>query len=228
MAIVSGTSFTVLLAFLILSAFQNYNGAKAGAASEANAVLDMARDAALFPVAQRDRLRSDFVCYGRAVVNHEWPAMRDGASSPLVDDWIAEFRREFGQLRVSSLRDQAAFEDLLSEAIARTNGRLQRLSDDTPSIPTPLWVALLFAGCVAVSMQLGMVDRDERFVIQALQVGGVAAIVTTGLLMINFLDHPYAQDVGGLQPSAMRHALVEIQGLEPKFPITCSVSGQPT
>jgi uncharacterized RDD family membrane protein YckC len=32
MAIVSGTSFTVLLAFLILSAFQNYNGAKAGAA----------------------------------------------------------------------------------------------------------------------------------------------------------------------------------------------------
>jgi hypothetical protein len=228
MAIVSGTSFTVLLAFLILSAFQNFNGAKAGAALEANAVVDMARDAALFPVPQRDRLRSDFVCYGRAVVNHEWATMRHGDSSPLVDDWIAELRREFGQLRVRSLRDQAAFEDLLTEAIARTNGRIQRLSDDTPSIPTPLWVALLFAGCVAVSLQLGMVDREERFVVQGLQVGGVAAIVTTGLLMVNFLDHPYAQDVGGLQPNAMRHAIVQIQDLDPKFPIQCSVNGQPT
>src|SRR5947209_6796355 len=34
MAIVVGTSFAVLLAFLMLAAFQTYNGAKTGAASE--------------------------------------------------------------------------------------------------------------------------------------------------------------------------------------------------
>jgi hypothetical protein len=71
MAIVSGTSFTVLLAFLILSAFQNYNGAKAGAASEAAAVLDMARAASLLPAPDRDRLLSTYICYGRAVVSEE-------------------------------------------------------------------------------------------------------------------------------------------------------------
>src|SRR5205085_12633643 len=85
MAIVAGTSNAVLPAFVILAAFQTYSGARSGAASEANAVLDMARTAALFPGMQRDRLRSDFVCYGRAVVNEEWPAMRNGHSSPLVD-----------------------------------------------------------------------------------------------------------------------------------------------
>jgi hypothetical protein len=227
MAIVSGTSFTVLLAFLILSAFQNYNGAKAGAASEADAVLDMARAASLFPASQRDQLRSDLSCYGRAVVSQEWPAMRRGQSSPLVDDWIGAIRAEFGRLRVHTLRDQAAFEDLLTEAIARTNGRQQRLADATPSIPTPLWVALLFAGCVAVSLQLGMADRDERFFVQGLQVGGVAAIVTTGLLMVSFLDHPYAQSVGGIQPSSMRHALVLIQNLEPRVQPACTDSGRP-
>src|SRR5436305_14916721 len=89
MAIVAGTTNAVLLAFVILAAFQTYNGAKAGAASEANAVLDMARTAALFPGVQRDRLRSDFVCYGRAVVNEEWPAMRNGHSSPLGDYWVS-------------------------------------------------------------------------------------------------------------------------------------------
>src|SRR5215472_15357670 len=82
---VTGTLFAVVLAFVILAAFQTYNGARAGAQSEAAALLDMARAAALFPPAQRDELRGDFVCYGRAVVNQEWPAMRHGHSSPLVD-----------------------------------------------------------------------------------------------------------------------------------------------
>src|SRR5262249_38423642 len=47
---VTGTLFAVVLAFVILAAFQTYNNAKAGAQSEATAVLDMARTAALFPV----------------------------------------------------------------------------------------------------------------------------------------------------------------------------------
>src|SRR5215470_6717566 len=55
--IVAGTMFAVLLAFVILAAFQTYNGAKVGAASEAAAVLDMARTAALFPPHQRNQLR---------------------------------------------------------------------------------------------------------------------------------------------------------------------------
>jgi hypothetical protein len=109
MAIVSGTSFTDLLAFLILAAFQTYSGAKTGAATEADAVLDMVRTASLFPASQRDQLRSDLTCYGRATVSHEWPAMGHGQSSPLVDNWIARYRAELEQLSVRSLRDQAAF-----------------------------------------------------------------------------------------------------------------------
>ena len=45
---VIGTLFAVLLAFVILAAFQTYNSAKTGSAADANAVLDMARTAALF------------------------------------------------------------------------------------------------------------------------------------------------------------------------------------
>ena len=79
-----------------------------------------------------------------------------------------------------SFSAQAALEDLLTLAQARTAGRQQRLSDDTPAIPTPLWAALIFVGFVAVSLQLGMADRGERLRIQGLQVAGVAAVVTTG------------------------------------------------
>src|SRR5215475_1237263 len=92
MVTVTGTLFAVVVAFVIFAAFQTYDGAKSGAQSEATAVLDMARTAAFFPHSQRDQLRSDLVCYGRAVVEQEWPAMRNGHSSPLVDYWIGAYR----------------------------------------------------------------------------------------------------------------------------------------
>jgi hypothetical protein len=227
MPLVVGTSFSVLLAFLALAAFQTYTGARTGAASEANALLDMARTAALFPAAERDQLRSDFVCYGGAVVHEEWPAMRDGRSSPLVDYWVTAYRAEFGRLTVRSPREQVAFQDLLTQAATRTTGRQQRLSDDTPTVPIALWLGLVFVGCVAVALQLGMVDPGEPLRVQGLQVGGVAAVVATGLLIINFLDHPYAPHLGGIQPASMRHTLVQARNLNPGLPPACSASGRP-
>jgi hypothetical protein len=227
MAIVGGTSFAVLFAFLMVTAFQTYNGAKTGAASEANAVLVMARTAPLFPGAQRDELRSDLVCYSRAVVNVEWPAMRAGHSSALVDYWIAAYRAEFGRITVRSPRQQIAFQDLLNQAAVRTAGRQGRLSDDHAIVPTPLWVALLFVGCVAVALQLGMADPKERLLVQGLQIGGIAAIVATGVLIINFLDHPFTLHVGGIQPTAMRHTLVLAHTLDPSLHPPCTASGRP-
>lgn len=106
----TGTLFAVVLAFIILAAFQTYDGARAGAATEANSLLDMFRTAALYPVGQRDRLRADFVCYARTVVNEEWPAMRHGASSPLVDYWVGAYRTQFGRLALRSAREQFGFQ----------------------------------------------------------------------------------------------------------------------
>lgn len=224
---VTGTLFAVVLAFVILAAFQTYNGARAGAQSEAAVVLDMARTAALFPPAQRDELRNDFACYGLAVVGQEWPAMRHGHSSPLVDHWINSYRAVFDRLDLGTTREQLAFQELLNQAATRTAGRQQRLADDTSSVPTPLWLALVFGGCVAVALQLSMADPRERVLVQSVLVGGFASVVVAGLLIVNFLDHPYQRHVGGIQPTAMRQTLVMLRNLEPGLHLGCSQTGEP-
>jgi len=223
--IVAGTMFAVLLAFVTLAAFQTYNGAKTGAASEADAVLDMARTAALFPPPQRDQLRADFVCYGRAVVREEWPAMRAGRPSPLVEHWIGAYRALFGRLALNSPREQLGFQDLLNLANNRTAGRQQRLSEDTPSVPTPLWLALVLGGCIVIALQLGMAGSGVR--VHALLVAGLAALIASGLLVVYLLDHPYHSHVGGIQPGAMRRTLVMVRNLEPNLALSCSATGRP-
>lgn len=227
MVTVAGTLFAVVLAFVILSAFQTYGGARTGAQSEAEAVLDMARAAALFPPAQRHELRADLVCYGRAVVHQEWPAMAEGHSSPLVDYWINAYRGLFGRFDLGSPRERLAFQELLSLTEDRTSGRQQRLNDDTPAVPTPLWVVLIFVGCVAVALQFSMADPRERVSVHRLLVAGLAGVVAAGLLIVYLLDHPYQGHTGDIQPSAMRNTLVMMQDLDPGLPVPCSRAGRP-
>jgi hypothetical protein len=185
----------------------------------------MSRTAAYYPPSQRDELRSDFVCYGRAVVDQEWPAMRHGHPSPLVDYWIEAYRAAFERLDLSSPREQLGFQDLLNLAGKRTEGRQQRLSQDTPSVPTPLWLALLLGGCVAVGAQLCLAGSRVRT--HALLVAGLASIIAAGLVVVYYLDHPYQPHTGGIQPSAMRRELVLMGNLEPSLRPGCSESGQP-
>jgi hypothetical protein len=223
--IVTGALFAVLLAFITLAAFQTYNSAKTGAQAEAAAVLDMARTAALYPPGQRDELRADLICYGRAVVEQEWPAMRNGHSSPLVDHWIGAYRAAVGRLELRSARERLSFQDLLNVANIRTTGRQQRLSQDTASVPTELWSVLVLGGCIVVALQLSLAGSGVR--VHALLVAGLAALIAAGLCTVYVLDHPYQSQSGGIHPDAMRRTLVMMGNLEPSLRPGCTESGKP-
>ena len=223
-----GTAFAVLLAFITLAAFQTYNGAKSGAASEATSVLEMFRTAEFYPADQRDELRSDLVCYSRAVVSVEWPAMGDGHGSPLVDHWIAEYRTLFAHLDLASARAREGFLEVLNEARGRTDGRQERLEEARPSVPTPLWLVLVLGGIVAIVLQLAMADRRERLVVQCGMIAGVAAIVSAGLLLVWFLDHPYEGRTGSIQPTEMQRTLTEMRAADPALDVQCTAEGRPS
>jgi hypothetical protein len=227
MITIVGTAFAVLLAFVTLAAFQTYNGAKRGAASEAVAVLEMSRTAALFPVKQRDGLRADFACYARAVAAQEWPAMRSGHRSPVVDHWIADYRGLFERLDLASARQRLGFQALLAEASQRTDGRRERVSEATPSVPSPLWIVLVLGACVTVALQLGMADRRERLFVHGAMIAAVATIVTAGLLLVNFLDHPYQHHAGSIEPTEMRQSLAMMREAAPGLATPCGSDGRP-
>ena len=153
--------------------------------------------------------------------------MRHGQSSPLVDHWIGATLVVFGRLDLHSPRERLGFQELLNQAASRTSGRQQRLSEDTPTVPTPLWIALIFGCCVAVALQLGMADPRERLRVHGLLLAGLASVVAAGLLIVYFLDHPYQSHAGGIQPNAMRQALATMHGLEPNLRVPCDLTGRP-
>src|SRR6266545_584512 len=74
---VLGTSFAVLLAFVIFVAFESYVEAKDKAGQEAVAVLELYHTAKLFPSPVRETLDGELACYARSVIDDEWPTMKD-------------------------------------------------------------------------------------------------------------------------------------------------------
>ena len=120
---------------------------------------------------------------------------------------------------------ELGFQDLLNLAATRTAGRQQRLGQDTPSVPTPLWLALVLGGCVAVAAQLSLAGSRVR--VHALLVAGLASIIAAGLVVVYYLDHPYQSHTGAIQPSAMRRTLVMMTRLESNVRPGCSETGQP-
>jgi hypothetical protein len=187
----------------------------------------MFKTGGFFPASERDDLRADFMCYARAVIHQEWPAMRRGERAPVVDTWITAYRTMFQGLALRSAGERLGLQDLLASARDRTYGRRDRLAEATPSVPTPLWVGLVLAGCIVVAIQLMMADPREQTLVQGAMIGAVAAMVASGLLLINFLDHPYRSAPGSIQPSQMTLTLGMMREQEPGLRLPCRVDGVP-
>ena len=220
-------AFAILLAFMIIVAFQNYSGAKSAADSEGASTLEMFRTEAYFPAEQRDAARADLVCYARAVAYSEWPAMREDHTSPLVVPWINRWNDVFHRLDQRSPSEREAFSQLLMEDDARTDAAVARFREATPSVPSPLWFALIIGACLAVSLQLGMTDPRERFRVHGTMIAFLAAVLAAGLLVVNYLDHPYSGQAGSIKPTAMQFTLAAMKSIEPGPKPPCDASGRP-
>ena len=87
---------------------------------------------------------------------------------------------------------------------------------------------MLTAAIIFVFM-LFFADSSERAIVQATMMGSVAVVITSTLLLLWFLDHPFGPS--GLRPTAMERTLDQLtheKGIASGgFQIPCDVRGAP-
>jgi Protein of unknown function (DUF4239) len=206
-----GTAFAVLLAFVVVQAYDSYNDAKSGAETEAEAVLEMSRTVEAFEPQEHGRLEGLLVCYGRAVIHHGWPTMKEHEEgSPIVTEWGTLFREEAVRVSIHDSIQRDSFRQLLEEQDRRIDGRRTRLAEAVRTVPFPMWLVLLLGAILTVGWVILGANRKGSFLVQAAVVASVAAMVTSALLLVWFLDHPFAGESGSIKPIEMEHTLETI------------------
>jgi len=227
-----GAGFAVLLGFVVLLTFVAYSDAKSQAEKEATAVFDQYEIAALFqPDGRRVALRGTLVCYARAVVADEWPAMEDGDRSSLVNRWLDELEGQLPHSEIATNAESLAYKSWLETAGERDGARRQRLLAANGTIPTLLWLMLILSAVAVVGFVLLYADPEERALGQAFFAGGVTSVVVTSLLAVALLASPFAGGSGSVHPSGMQFTLrlidEEAVQLSETLAPPCDADGRP-
>ena len=222
-----GTAFAVLLAFVVLEAFESFNDAKTGAEEEAISLVQLSRTSDFFPSAERGPVVGAVICYGRAVVHDEWPAMKEGKRSQVVQGWVSRLDDGLRQLHPETPAQEAAFLQLLEQQDKRIDARRARLSEANRALPSPAWFVLGVGATVTIGFALLFADRREHFIVQGSLMGAIAGLVVAGLLLVWFLDHPYENRSGSIKPDEMERQLVIIEDEQRNVTVPCDEGGHP-
>ena len=208
---VVGTAYMVIVAFVFFVAFESYAGAKSDAEEEATATLAMFHAAFPFDPTGRARLEGQVICYAREVISDEWPAMREGTTSPVVDARVTGLEESAAAIALEGAKQQAAYDHWFTLNEERRKGRQGRIAQASGLVPPVLWLILIVGAVVVVAAVGFFADTREGRVAQAAMIAGVAVIVASGLVLVRFLDRPYEDKSGSIKPTAMTRTLTQMQ-----------------
>ena len=228
---VLATGFAVLLGFVVYLAFLSYDTARSGAREESTDLIQQYEIAQLLPQPGSAKLSGLLVCYGRAVISVEWPQLQAG-HKPSLNPWSIALFEAFRTVQPKTPAQQnGTYPKWLDLTSDREQARLNRVQAGSHVIPAPLWVLLFVTAALVLVFSLLFADRREGWLPQAVIAGTLVAMLVTSLLVIRFLDHPYAKGVGGLKPTDMTRVLGQIdlasRALGIHAPIPCDASGRP-
>lgn len=227
---VLATGFSVLLGLIVFLAFSSYDQSRSGAETEALTLRQQFETAQFLPPAARKRLSGELICYGRAVVGQEWPALAAGTEGEAFNPWAVPLFHTIKTVAPRTAAEQTAYDNWMDFTSTREQARSDRVHGAVGVIPSALWVALFFIAATIFAFMLFFADSAERWYAQAMLIGSVFAVITTTLLLIAVLDNPI-RDHGGLKPVAMQRALKTLE-LErvvvgDRSPLPCDARGAP-
>src|SRR5215213_6478822 len=163
--------FAIFAGFVIFLAFTTYDQSRSGAEAEALTLVQQFETAELLPPAVHDRLTGEVVCYGRSVVDQEWPQMEDVSGGEKINPWTIALFRSLKLTNPASASEQAAYGKWLDQTSDREEGRRDRLHGAEGIIPSSIWLVLFLIAIVVFAYMLFFADSGERAGSQAMLMG---------------------------------------------------------
>ncbi|MFJ5549602.1 hypothetical protein [Streptomyces sp. NPDC093225] len=219
------TLAVLLVAFVIVVAAESYGAAGAAVGSEAHRVDQLYEVADYAPEPQRERLQGAAVCYARAIMTYEWPAMVDeGRKAPEASVWSTDFRRHFKDL---ARKDANTFQLLVETDDDRSVARQTRLSEAMPAIPSVVyWFMVLSLAATVGAFAFGLPrQRGPSHLVLLLVLAG---LFTGSLLLIEDIDRPFSGQIA-ITSEAMADTAADIgedfAQDHPGRPLPCDAQG---
>lgn len=190
---VIGTTYAVLLAFMLSGVWAMFQQAEVNAEQEANDLVNVYRLSLQLtdPAARQieDLARS----YARQTIDKEFPALGDESLPPEGGVLIAGIWNAAGKVKAVTPNEQIALTQLLSTLGSMTQHRRIRIMQSREMLPPILWTVLIAGGIITVAAACFFGVPNFRF--HLLQVIVLSFLISLVLVAIADIDRPYQGDV---------------------------------
>lgn len=210
-AVTSG-AISLLIAFTFSMAFSQYTNAENATHAEGAAVLQMYRATAFMGEPLATDLRHHLLCYAQLVVDDEWPALERGDAQ--VNDRVQRTLAAMDDAISSSSGATLAGNALSIWETGNTNlvtARQERFAVADWSVPPLVYLMIILGSLVTIGSLFVYADRTKPGWGHAVMIIGPAFVFVAGLVVIVFLDNPFTNTPGGVQPGAIRMSIQYIE-----------------
>ncbi len=188
---VVGIVYAVLLALVVIAAWEEHEAAKETVDSEANELAEIFWLAHRLPETEGRQLQELARSYARVVVDEEWQLMsREGRTSPRAWGLLDDMRLEVQELEVSTQADQVLYTQGLELVHDLADARRMRLVEIDEGIPAVLWIVLIVGALVTVGFTYLFGLENTRA--HRLMVAALAGIIALALFSVGALEYPFS------------------------------------
>jgi hypothetical protein len=201
---VIGTTYAVLIAFMLSGVWTNLQAARINAEQEANNLVNIFRFAYQLPSESRTQIQALARGYCNAMISEEWPAMARNTQSSTAHNLTQQLWYAMISVQPRNASEQTVMDHALSELTSMTEHRRIRLLQSRQSLPALLWAVLVVGGIVTVgSTCLFGVDNFKLHMVQVFEISFLLSLILVAIASIN---RPY-QGTVHVSPDAFRYAL---------------------
>ncbi|MCJ0870663.1 DUF4239 domain-containing protein [Streptomyces sp. AP-93] len=201
-----GAIYGIILAFVVVTLWTQLETTQAVVSAEATDLAVLLRDIRVFPAEDRARITTAVSGYVHAVVEVQWPLMREGRPSFAATG--GDLERVYAALQryVPENAAQQSFYDSAVDRLADVAAqRRARLATARQQLP-PLLQVLVFGGALVI-LPLTFLYGIRSKKMQVLFVASVAALIGFSLLLVLVLDRPFAGELS-VNPSAYKDGVL--------------------
>ena len=187
-----GVIYAVLLAFVVVVAWEEFNNAGRLVDAEVAAAADLYHLAGAYTEPRRSELRREILSYADLMQREEWPAMQSGSYSFAVSLLIIKIEQTAIAM-IDAGAKQNAINTALFEAVrSLQDSRRERLIKNQGGIPRSLWTALIIGAII--NLCFTYLFGVENFRLQLVMTGLLAALIALMFAITIALDYPFRGD----------------------------------
>jgi len=203
----AGTILAVVLSFMVVVVWQEYDASAGNVQREASALADLHHLALGLPTPLRGVLQRDLDRYAEIMVADEWPLMQHGGRSIRAHDLAYTIERDLVAYAPSTPRQETLQTRALALVETFADARRQRLFDNDQGVPKLMWAAMLALSAITIAFTyLFRVDSVRAHLFMTL---GLSAIVAVIFVLIAELDYPFRGDIR-IGPEPFEHVIATV------------------